>query len=120
MADNNDDRDRLGFRILTGSLFGLLGAFVTIEFPTIGLVLIGVTAIWSGSLPPRYAQLAALLSAAGAFWLYVFIGAVGTCSSSPASCSGPPPEPFVVVAGAVLAGGLASAELTRHRLRRHT
>jgi hypothetical protein len=112
------DRYVLVLRVVSGIVLGLGGGFVAVELGTLGLGLLVALAIWSGQVPPRFAQLAAVLVTAGVLWVYVFVRAAAFCAATPSSCSGPPAEPFIAVAAVVFLAGIVMAEVTRRQLQR--
>ena len=92
-----------------GLVVGVAAGFATLEFPTVGWLVVVVFAILAMIVGPRVAAIGGLLTGLGTIWL-VLLGRVAITCQAPAGqigCSAPGIEQWLAVGGAMLAIGLA-------------
>jgi hypothetical protein len=100
-------RPRAGW--LPGFVVGVTAGFATLEFPTLGWLLVVLFAIPATIVGPRAAAIGGLLTGLGAVWL-VLLGRVAvTCQATgeEIGCYAPGIEQWLAVGAAMLAIGVA-------------
>jgi hypothetical protein len=110
-------RSAVSDRFLGGAALGGLGSILAVSFGLPGLTALGVVALLSLLMPPRFAFAAGMLTSAGLIWVFFSVQDVQRCATSPSSCPGPSTVPFGAVSAIVLAAGLVLLLITRRRSR---
>ena len=111
-------RSRSGW--IPGFVVGVAAGFATLEFPTLGWLLVIMFVIVAAILGPRIGAIAGLLTGLGSIWL-VLLGRVAiSCQAtgSELGCHAPDIEPWLVAGGAMLAAGVALTVVAFGRARR--
>jgi hypothetical protein len=110
-------RSAISDRFLGGAALGGVGGILAVSFGLPGLTALGVVALLSALVPPRFAFAAGLLTSAGSLWAFFSVQDVFRCATSPSSCSGASTVPFGTVSAIVLATGLVLLFVTGRRSR---
>ena len=100
-------RTRAGW--LPGFVVGIAAGFATLEFPTVGWLVVVVFAILALILGPRVAAIGGLFTGLGAVWL-VLLGRVALECRAPdgeIGCHAPGIEQWLAVGAGMLAIGVA-------------
>jgi hypothetical protein len=111
-------RARAGW--IPGFVVGVAAGFATLEFPTLGWLLVIVFGILAAILGPRIAAIGGLLTGLGSIWL-VLLGHVAiSCQATgnELGCHAPDITPWLIAGGAMLAGGVALTLVAGGRARR--
>jgi hypothetical protein len=93
---------------IPGFVVGVAGGLLTLEFPTLGWLIVAVFAIPAAIVGPRAAAIGGLLTGLGGIWL-VLLGRVAiTCQATgeELGCHAPGIESWLAVGGAMLAIGI--------------
>jgi hypothetical protein len=105
---------------IPGFVVGVAAGFATLEFPTLGWLLVILFAIVAAILGPRIAAIAGLLTGLGTIWL-VLLGHVAiSCQATgdEPGCHAPEIEPWLIAGGAMLGAGVALTGVAFGRARR--
>jgi hypothetical protein len=93
---------------IPGLVVGVAGGLLTLEFPTLGWLIVVAFAIPAAIVGPRAAAIGGLLTGLGGIWL-VLLGRVAiTCRATgeELGCHAPGIESWLAVGGAMLAIGI--------------
>jgi hypothetical protein len=102
-----------------GLVVGVAAGFATLEFPTVGWLVVLVFAILALVAGPRLAAIGGLLTGLGGVWL-VLLGRVALECRVPdgeIGCQAPGIEPWLAAGGAMLAIGLVLTVVAAIRAR---
>jgi hypothetical protein len=105
---------------IPGFVVGVATGFATLEFPTLGWLLVIVFAILAAILGPRIAAIGGLLTGLGSIWL-VLLGHVAiSCQATgnELGCHAPEIAPWLIAGGAMLAAGISLTLVALGRARR--
>jgi hypothetical protein len=99
---------------------GVAAGFATLEFPTLGWLLVIVFAVIAAILGPRIAAIAGLLTGLGSIWLVILGHVAISCQATgnELGCHAPDIEPWLIAGGAMLGGGVALTLVAFGRARR--
>ncbi|HZC32617.1 MAG TPA: hypothetical protein VE640_04945 [Candidatus Bathyarchaeia archaeon] len=105
---------------IPGFVVGVAAGFATLEFPTLGWLLVIVFAIIAAILGPRIAAIAGLLTGLGTIWLLLLGHVAVSCQAtgSELGCHAPDIQPWLVAGGTMLAAGVALTLVAFGRARR--
>ena len=106
---------------IPGFVVGVAAGFATLEFPTLGWLLVIVFAILAAILGPRMAAIAGLLTGLGTIWLVILGRVAISCQATgdELGCHAPEIAPWLIAGGAMLATGVALTVVAYRRGRRN-